>query len=194
MTLLRLPPLLGFPWERRPNEQGLGVLEPFVVSGAPLTKVQGQPVLVRWGVRNSGGSPAFFELYLTDRAGALRFVRTGPLQVNAGADTPVSLAWQTGLLAPGTYSITIAIDEVTSTGTFIRNLAAEDFSVTLTPTRLFAVGSRVRWVIGSQSFLGSVTQVGPWGDSGWQYVVVFDPGQAGNPASGWFWEFVLRPA
>ena len=126
--------------------------------------------------------------------GAPAFVRSGPLVGNANADTPVSLAWATGAVAPGTYTVTIQVNELTAQGVFARNLGTDTFPVTLTPTRLFAVGSRVRWVIGSQSFLGSVTQVGPWGDSGWQYVVVFDPGQAGNPASGWFWEFVLRPA
>ena len=125
--MILLPPLLGLPWERPRNGDGLGVLEPFAVTGSPLTKVVGQPVLVRWGVRNSGDSSGLFEMNL----GAPAFVRSGPLVVNAGADTPVSLAWATGAVAPGPYTVTIQVNELTAQGVFAGNLAADSFSITI---------------------------------------------------------------
>ena len=177
---------------KAPVGKGVGLLP-------GLIKVVGQPVLVRAVVRNSGNAPGHFEMNL----GAPAFVRSGPLVVNANADTPVSIGWATGAVAPGTYTVTIQVNELTAQGVFVRNLGSENFPITLRPAPLFVVGSRVRWVVGGYplGFLGTVTELGPYslepgphGDLGWQYVVQFDPGQAGNPASGWFWEFTLRAA
>ena len=137
-----LPPLLGFPWERQPNGQGLGVLEPFAVTGSPLTKAPGQPVLVRWGVWNTGGSSGLFEMNL----GAPAFLRTGPLVINAGADTPVSLAWATEAVAPGTYTVTIQLNKLTPQGVFDGNLGTDSFTLIINapaplPAALAVLGS-----------------------------------------------------
>ena len=168
---------------KAPVGKGVGLLP-------GLIKVVGQPVLARAMVRNSGNVPGHFEMNL----GAPAFLRTGPLQAAAMLAAPVSMGWATGSVAPGDYMVTIQVNELTAQGVFVGNLGSENFPVTFRPAPLFVVGSRVRWVIGSQSFIGSITQTGPFGDNGWQYFVQFDPGQAGNPASGWFWEFTLRAA
>ena len=139
-----LPPLFGFPWESRSNGQAPGMLFPLVVAGAPLTKVQGQTVQINWGARNSGGASGLVELYLTNKTtAAARFLRTGSQAVFAGDDLPLTLIWNTGPVTPGTYLITIGIDEVAVGGAFVRNLAAEDFSVTINslPAALVAIGS-----------------------------------------------------
>ena len=135
--LQRLPRLFGLPWERQANGAGPGALGFLVATGSPLTKTVGQPIAVQWAVRNSGGSQGVAEIYLTNRTtGAARFLRSGPLLVNTGADVPVSLSWNTAGMAPGVYSITIAIDEVTSEGAFVRNVQAEDFDLTLQSTTI----------------------------------------------------------
>ena len=127
MTLLRLPPLLGLPWERPRNGDGLGMLESFAVTGAPLTKLVGQPVRVRWGVRNTGGASGYVELYLKLFPW---FARTGPLVAAANTDTLVSLGWQTGEIPAGTHTVTIRMDEVTPLGVYVRNLGTDAFLVT----------------------------------------------------------------
>lgn len=110
----------------------LAVGSPRAVTGSPLTKIPGEFVPVTWAVRNSGNLQGIAEIYLTNRTtGAARFLRSGPLAINANADVPVSLLWNTSGVAPGTYSITIALDEVTSGGGFVRNIAAEDSVITL---------------------------------------------------------------
>ena len=138
-----LPRLFGLPWEQGNGNGAPALLElaPFVATGSPLTKTVGQPIAVQWAVRNSGGSRGVAEIYLTNRTtGAARFLRSGPLWITTGPDSPVSLIWDTTGIAAGTYSITIALDEVTPEGAFVRNLAAEDFSVTVSaPAALLEV-------------------------------------------------------
>ena len=117
-----------------------------------LVKPAGAPVLARAAVRNSGGAAGYVELYLTNRTTAApRFARTGPRLIGPGIDSPISLGWSTDSVPPGDYSITIAVDEVTAGGAFIRNLGADDLTVTFTapapavdPRILYPVGSRVR--------------------------------------------------
>lgn len=145
--VLRLPPLLGLPWERRVDGESPGGLLPFVVTGAPVSKVQGQMVQVNWTVQNSGGSSGLVELYLTNFTTATaRFLRTGPLGVFAGQNLPLLLIWNTSQVAPGTYTITVGVDEVAVGGGFVRNLGNDNFTITISapapaPAALSVVGS-----------------------------------------------------
>jgi hypothetical protein len=78
--------------------------------------------------------------------GAPAYLRSGPLVVNPGQDVPLALVWNTGSVVPGTYTVTIQINELTPQGVFARNLGTDSFPLTISspapaPAALSVLGS-----------------------------------------------------
>lgn len=142
MNTRGLPPLFGFPWERRPNGESPGGLTPFVVTGAPVSKLPMEPLTVRWTVRNGGGSSGEAQSSLTIIGRGQ--VAMGPIiSIVPGGQVVVDVNW-TNNLVPGSYTAFTYVVEVTpgasaATGALS---ASDQFTLTIVGPR-FQDGARV---------------------------------------------------
>ena len=159
-----------------------------------LTKAVGETIRASWDVISIGDAgfaalDIFFPSLGTGFFGALT-------SIPAGLARTLTVSGVISTLVPGTtYNAEVRVTPAAPSS--MANNAVHPFTLTISgvtqPPPKFAVGSRVRWI--QANVVGTVTQTffNP-GSNEWNYFVVWDAGQAGNPADGWFQESVLVAA
>lgn len=161
-----------------------------------LTKLQGETITGSWAINNSGGQSgeAFMELWIPSldagwfglpivvpAGGSATATVSGPVTAAAAIYTceahakvwPSPLGGLTGVLPGGVHDFTLTISAAI-------------------PASRFVVGSRVGWTPFTTQFIGTVTQTF-WAGDRWEYFVVWDPGQVGDPQDTWIQEELLVP-